>query len=137
MDQHAVQERVTDDERRRAADDLSAAVGAGLLDLDEVDERLAQVWAARTSGALDAVRADLPQAWLRERRRQEAAEQAARLARTTLPAHIRSWLMLVGLLVAIWALTTPGGYFWPVWPALGTGVCLVGHVAAARRTPTA
>lgn len=128
-----LQERVTDQERRRAAEDVTAAVGDGLLDLSEADERLGQVWASRTSGELAAVRDELPQAWLRERRRREAARQAAVMARRTLPAHVRSWLMLVALFVTIWALTTPGGYFWPAWPALGTGICLVGHVAAARR----
>ena len=136
MDARALQERVTDTERQRAADDLTAAVGAGLLDLHEADERLAQVWAARTSGELAAARSDLPSTWLRARRQRDAAEQAARLARQTLPAHVRSWLGLVALLVTIWALTSgPDGYFWPVWPALGTGLCLAGHVAAARRAP--
>ena len=136
MESGALQERVTDQERQRAADDVTAAVGDGLLDLHEADDRLAQVWAARTSGELAAVRSELPQAWLRERRRLEAAETAATVARSTLPAHIRSWLMLVALFVTIWALTSgPGSYFWPIWPALGTGICLVGHVAAARRAP--
>lgn len=130
-----LQERVTDAERRRVAADVEAAVGDGLLELAEADERLAAVWAARTAGDLELARAELPAAWLRERRRREAAQQAAVLARRSLPAHVRSWLMLVGLLVTIWALTTPGGYFWPVWPALGTSICLVGHVAAARRVP--
>ena len=126
-------ERVTDEERRRAAADVEAAVGDGLLDLAEADARLAQVWSSRTSAELALVRADLPSSWLSARRRAEAAAQAARLARATLPAHVRRWLALVGLLVTIWALTTPGGYFWPVWPAMGTGICLATHVAAARR----
>ena len=130
-----LQERVTDRDRERAAADVQAAVGDGLLTLDEADERLGQVWSARTSGELVAVRDELPAHWLKERRRHEAALQAAKLARTTLPGHVRSWLMLVALLVGIWALTTPGGYFWPVWPAMGTGICLAGHVAAARRAP--
>jgi hypothetical protein len=130
-----LQERITDAERARAAADVQAAAGDGLLTLDEADERLAQVWAAHTSGELALARAELPARWLKERRRHEAALEAASLARKTLPAHIRSWLMLVALFVGIWALTTPGGYFWPVWPAMGTGICLVGHVAAARRAP--
>lgn len=130
-----LQERVTDTERQRAAADVEAAVGDGLLDLAEADARLGQVWAARTSGELAAVRAELPARWLKERRRHEAALEAASRARKTLPAHIRSWLLLVSLFVGIWVLTTPGGYFWPVWPAMGTGICLVGHVAAARRAP--
>ena len=130
-----LQERVTDQDRQRAAADVQAAVGDGLLTLDEADTRLAQVWRARTSGELVAVRDELPKQWLKERRRHEAALQAATLARRSLPGHVRSWLMLMALLVGIWALTTPGGYFWPVWPALGTGICLAGHVSAARRAP--
>ena len=136
MEQGALQERVTDDERRKAAADVEAAVGDGLLTLDEAEDRLGRVWAARTAADLAAVRAELPARWLKERRRHEAALEAARLARQTLPAHVRSWLGLVALFVVIWALTSgPDSYFWPIWPALGTGVCLAGHVAAARRAP--
>lgn len=127
---------VTDDDRLRAASDVEAAAAAGLLTLAEADERLRDVWHARTRGALAAVLADLPAEWLAARRRSEAVLQAARLARRTLPGHVLSWLALAALLVAIWALTTPTGYFWPVWPILGTAPCLLGHVAAARRVPT-
>ena len=130
-----LQERVTDADRQRAALDVQAAVGDGLLELGEADERLAAVWQARTSYELELARAELPTSWLAQRRREEAAQQALVLARKTLPAHVRSWLGMVALFIAIWALTTPDGHFWPIWPALGTGVCLVGHVAAARRVP--
>jgi hypothetical protein len=130
-----LQERVTDRQRERAAADVQAAVGDGLLTLDEADVRLAQVWAARTSGELVRVHEELPAGWLKERRRHEASVEARTLARKALPAHVRSWLMLMSLLVGIWFLTTPGDYFWPVWPALGTGMCLAGHIAAARRAP--
>jgi hypothetical protein len=129
----AAQDLVDDTGRLRAADDVAAAAGAGLLGLDEADGRLAAVWAARTEDELERARAGLPRAWLAERRRAEAAERRRQQARRGLPAHALGWLALVGLLVVIWALTTPGGYFWPVWPALGTATCLVGQVAAARR----
>lgn len=124
--------RATDDERLRAAGDLEAAAAAGILTLGEVDERLRAVWHARARSEVQALLGDLPAEWLRARRRTEAAVQAARLARRTLPAHVRSWLTLAALLVGIWALTTPTGYFWPIWPILGTGMCLLGHVRAAR-----
>lgn len=127
--------RATDGDRQRAAADVEAAAGAGLLTLAEADARLRQVWHARTRAEVEAVRADLPQEWLRGRRRDEAAARAAARARRTLPGHVASWLGLAALLVGIWLLTTPGGYFWPVWPILGTSWCLLGHVAAARRLP--
>ena len=126
-------DRVTDAERSRTAATVQAAVGAGLVDLAEADQRLAVVWSARTAGELDAALADLPATWLAQQRRAELAAAARRAARATLPAHVLGWLGLVALLVTIWALTTPGGYFWPVWPALGTAPSLACHVAAARR----
>jgi signal transduction histidine kinase len=36
--------------------------------------------------------------------------------------------ILVGFLVAIWGITT-GGYFWPIWPALGLALLAVAHAA--------
>ena len=129
-----LQERVTDQERRRAAADVEAAVGDGLLDLSEADTRLAHIWSARTAGELELARAELPASWLKQRRRAEMALVAHEQARRALPAAVRSWLALMALLVTIWALTSgPDGYFWPVWPALGTGIGLACHVAAARR----
>ena len=35
------------------------------------------------------------------------------------------WLLLAALQVAVWYFTTPDGYFWPVWPTLGTLVAAV------------
>lgn len=129
----AARELVDDVARQQAADDVAAAAGAGRLGLDEADARLLEVWAARTAGDLEQARTGLPRAWLAQRRHAEAAEREREQARRALPAHALGWLALFALLVAIWALTTPGGYFWPVWPALGTGTCLLGQIAAAGR----
>jgi hypothetical protein len=47
----------------------------------------------------------------------------------------------MALLVTIWLLTTPGGYFWPVWPMLGWGFGLASHGLAmhglCRQRPNA
>jgi signal transduction histidine kinase len=42
--------------------------------------------------------------------------------------------ILAGFLVAVWAITS-GGYFWPIWPALGLALLAVAHgaVVYARR----
>jgi signal transduction histidine kinase len=42
--------------------------------------------------------------------------------------------ILFGFLIAVWAITT-GGYFWPIWPALGLALLLAIHgaVVYARR----
>jgi signal transduction histidine kinase len=43
--------------------------------------------------------------------------------------------ILVGFMVAVWAVTTPGGYFWPIWAALGLALLtfLHGVVVYGRR----
>lgn len=127
----------SDEDRSRAAGDVEAAAAAGLLTLAEADTRLREVWFARTRADVAAACGDLPAEWLAARRRAEAAREAAVRARRALPARFAAWLRLVALLVGIWLVTTPGGYFWPIWPLLGTGVCLLGHVTATRRVPHA
>ncbi|MEV5648046.1 DUF1707 domain-containing protein [Nocardia sp. NPDC052254] len=52
--------RVTDHERAQVARQLDMALGDGSLDLTELDQRLAAVYAARTRAELEAVTADLP-----------------------------------------------------------------------------
>jgi signal transduction histidine kinase len=44
-------------------------------------------------------------------------------------------VLIFGFLVAVWAITT-GGYFWPIWPALGLALLAGAHavVVYARRT---
>jgi hypothetical protein len=44
--------------------------------------------------------------------------------------HARSYVLVNALLVAIWAITMFGGYFWPMWPILGWGIGLVAHAMA-------
>ena len=41
--------------------------------------------------------------------------------------HARSFVLVNLLLVAIWAMTDFGGYFWPMWPIFGWGIGLVAH----------
>jgi signal transduction histidine kinase len=52
----------------------------------------------------------------------------AALGSTALAIQIGVSVILVGFLVAIWAITT-GGYFWPVWPALGLALAAAIHAA--------
>lgn len=51
-------------------------------------------------------------------------------------AHATSYVLVMALLVMIWLMTSPGGYFWPMWPMLGWGIGLASHgLATLRRTP--
>jgi hypothetical protein len=51
--------RASDAERERTADQLRHAAGEGRLTVDELDERLAAAYAARTRGDLQALTADV------------------------------------------------------------------------------
>ena len=128
---------VGDGDRQRTADLLAEAAGAGYLGLAELDERLANTWAARTGADLAVVVADLPPQLVRARQRREAAERARRLARESLGPHLRSYLGVMALLVAIWltvGVLAGAWYPWPVWPALGWGIGVAGHARAALGT---
>jgi len=48
--------------------------------------------------------------------------------------HLRAYLLVNLFLIAINLLTTPGGYFWAIWPLLGWGLGL-GFQAAATFFP--
>ena len=52
--------RAGDADRERAAERLRVAAGEGRIDLAELDERLDQVYSARTYGELRVLMADLP-----------------------------------------------------------------------------
>lgn len=42
-------------------------------------------------------------------------------------AHLGAYLAVNLMLVVIWFLTSPGGYFWPMWPMMGWGIGLASH----------
>jgi hypothetical protein len=126
--------RVGDAERDEVAQRLAEATADGLLQFDELDERLSRVFAARTGGELAVVTADLPAEWLWERQRTERAARGAVEARRGLAAQVRWYLLVMAGLVAVWAavgVTAHAWYPWPVWPALGWGIGLVKHARAA------
>ena len=42
-------------------------------------------------------------------------------------AHVAAYVLVNAMLVAIYLLTDPGGFFWPVFPILGWGIGLFFH----------
>jgi hypothetical protein len=56
-----------------------------------------------------------------EERREAAIERLK--AKRDFKTHVAVYLIVNGMLVAIWALSGVG-YFWPIWPILGWGVGL-------------
>ena len=107
--------RASDAEREHHAELLREHAAQGRLTVDELDERLDRVYAARTLGELVPVVADLPAPAPRERR-------AAPRDRTIRP-DVAVYLAVNLMLIVIWA-ATGAGYFWPIWPLLGWGVGL-------------
>jgi hypothetical protein len=127
--------RISNADRARTASVVAEATAAGYLTVAELDERLATAWAATTSADLERAQVDIPDDVRRAVARREAAEKARAVAREGLRGHVTSYLSVMALLVGIWlvvGVTAGAWYPWPVWPALGWGIGVAGHVRAAR-----
>jgi Domain of unknown function (DUF1707)/2TM domain len=98
---------VSDADRERVAERLRAAAGDGRLTPAELEERLEIAFSARTDAELEPLVVDLP--------------VPPRPPRPRDRTHERTYVAVMLLLVAIWALTG-AGYFWPIWPMLGWGI---------------
>lgn len=112
--------RASDAERDEVVSDLRAHAADGRLSVEELDQRIAAALSATTRVELAALLADLP------RRPRPVTD------RRDFREHLRTYLMVMALLVVIWALTG-AGYFWPVWPMLGWGIGVMSHASAVRR----
>jgi hypothetical protein len=120
--------RVSDAEREQHAELLREHATQGRLTVEELEQRLDRVYAARTRGELEPVVADLPTG------RAPRPRPARRSRSLPLRPELAAYLAVNLVLVAIWA-ATGAGYFWPIWPILGWGLGLVGpgHGTCARR----
>ena len=101
--------RASEAEREAAVSELRGHAAAGRLDVDELEQRVGAAFVARTREELADLSRDLP------------AVQQSEFA-----AHLRVFVAIQLLLVAIWALTG-AGYFWPVWPFMGWGIGVMLH----------
>jgi len=108
--------RASDAEREHHAELLREHAAQGRLTVDELEERLDRVYAARTVGELTPIVGDLPAP-----RRPQPPQQRRTRRRPELAAFVAVNL----LLIVIWA-ATGAGYFWPIWPLLGWGLGLIG-----------
>jgi class 3 adenylate cyclase len=110
--------------------------GAGRLSDDELADRIAGVYDAKTLAELDLLMLDLPspesalpapsptQRAPAKRRR----TKAGRVLATSVRIHATIYVIVNVMLIAIWA-ASGGGYFWPIWSMLGWGIGLGGHAA--------
>ena len=106
--------RASDQERERAVAEIRDHFAAGRLTEDELDERVAAAYTARTQRELAVLRADLPALpATREQERAALAERRRKLQRRLLQETgglIGAFL----LCTAIWLATGAEGSFWPI-----------------------
>jgi Domain of unknown function (DUF1707)/2TM domain len=119
--------RVGDADRERAASLLREHAAHGRLAMEELEERVAQAYAAKTAGDLTPLTRDLPPIRLPE---DERAEHRADVR--DFVSHLTTYLVVILLLVGIWAASGADGHFWPIWPALGWGIGLFSHASSLR-----
>jgi Domain of unknown function (DUF1707) len=107
--------RASDEDRERLATELRDHSVAGRLDTDELEERLQQTYAARTTGELEALRRDLPATPAAL-----ASEQAARRSHLTrrLVQEGGGSAALFAVCTVIWLASGANGQFWPIWVAI-------------------
>ncbi len=119
---------VGDADRERRAGLVGRAFAEGLVDLDEMDRLMDDVFRSRTVGELEAATGVLPDGWVAASRRSADAAHRLAASRAARSAEVRAYLGVMALLVGIWAVTAVAAgatYFWPVWPAVGWGLPLL------------
>jgi hypothetical protein len=119
--------RAADADRQRVVAVLQQHYVDGRLSSDELGERVSRARAARTYGDLDTLLRDLPPTAAPSEPPAEAAEPRPAEQSKGFRTHAITYGLVMAMLVAIWLLTSPGGYFWPIWPMLGWGIGLAAH----------
>jgi len=121
--------RATDGDRDQAAAVLRVAAGRGQIDIHELDDRLTDVYKARTIGQLASVTWDL--------KKSEPAQPERRPTRSLNPwlsagfrAHAWAYMLTNGFLVGTWVIAD-SDTFWPFFPAAGWGIGLGMHAFGA------
>ncbi len=123
--------RASDAEREYVARIMQAAAAQGMLSLDEADERMAAVYAARTRSDLVPLTADLPDGG---RRLMENTPEARKVARTGLVRHAITVAVIALVLVGVF-FATGAPFFWPAWPLAFMAFSLYGHARRIGAVP--
>ncbi|MFV0429916.1 MAG: DUF1707 domain-containing protein [Arachnia sp.] len=114
--------RASDADRDALAELLAGAYSDGRLDSDEYQERLARGMQVKRIGEIQPLVADLvlapAPAPLPD---QSPAKPPAKGWAVLRDVSLRSWIGLAIMFNLIW-LMAGAGYYWPMWPMLGTGI---------------
>ena len=136
--------RAADADRTAVAGVLGEHMSAGRLTLEEYDERLARVWAAKTYGELDQLTADLPATIPAPRPAPSPAATTTSAVGThggwdADPQSWRAWATTSVIVLAIWAATSLANwelhYFWPIWVIGPWGAVLLARTLTSRPGP--
>ena len=122
--------RTSDAEREQVARVLRAAVGEGMLTLEEGDERLAATYAARYRHELARLTADLPGEG-RPLIADELRAEAWAAGRAGLVRHAAFVVVIGAALVTAWAVSG-ALFFWPLFPILFLTFGLMRHARFVR-----
>lgn len=109
----------SDADREAAATRLRQAAAEGRMDADELEQRVADAYSARTIGDLTSLTADLP---VPVPPRVPAGQ---RLASVEMREKLVGFITPNLICIAIWAATGTDGSFWPKWILLFTGIAFV------------
>ena len=128
--------RASDAEREQVVEQLREHFGAGRLSQEELSARVEAAYGSGTLRDLEVLTLDLPDArqGLRPAEQRPPAprkpqSKARRALWLSFRIHLTVYVLVNVLLIGIWA-ASGGGYFWPVWPALGWGIGVLSHVGA-------
>jgi Domain of unknown function (DUF1707) len=119
--------RASDAERERVVERLRVHAGEGRLDVDELEERIEAVYAAKTRGELADLLRDLPE------------QQPGRVGRAARSGSSLAWLAMgwMPLIVAIALFAfAPPGIAWMGWVILGWWLFAGHHGRRGRRRRT-
>jgi hypothetical protein len=124
--------RASDTEREDYAKMLRAAMTEGRLTLEEGEERLSQVYAAKFREELPPLTADLPDGGRRALfDTPEAKQEFQRMARRHFAGHAGFVTVIAAVLVGLWAVShTP--FFWPAIPIMFLVFSLLRHARWRR-----
>ena len=115
--------RTSDAEREQVATILRAAMTEGRLTLEEGEERLAAVYAAKFRDELGPLTADLPG---HGRRALAETPEAVAATRRAVRAHAGFVVAVSLVLTALWALSG-AHFFWPAIPLAFLVLSLIKH----------
>ncbi|HEX4901683.1 MAG TPA: DUF1707 domain-containing protein [Acidimicrobiales bacterium] len=122
--------RATDADRQRTIAHLRTAAGEGAIDLDELEQRIAAAWHARTVTDLDDVTHDLPVPPVPPVPPAPQRGRSLALQDDGFRGHLTVYSLVIGMLVVLWLLGG-AGHPWPIYPAMGWGIGLGAHHQAA------